>query len=506
MSLMNLERSGSNAELLRDFNGVLFGVQQPRVRSVPEWSFSSGVEAIELAASAGLILDPWQELAVLDILAEDIPGTWNAFEAALIVARQNGKGSILEAIELAGLFLFGEKLIIHTAHEFKTAQEAYLRIKFLIQETPALDKQVKQYHGSHGEEGITLKNGQRLRFLARSKGSGRGFSCDRLIYDEAYDLPSSAVAASLPTLSARPNPQVIYTSSAPLDTSDTLKSVVARGNHKEGTDWASLAYHEYSADPRGYDADEHGNMIALDLDDRRGWAHANPGLGRRIREPFILKERAAMTDIEFGRERLGIVDDVQINAVLKPEKWERLRDPESVVNDPVAFAFDTNPDRTWTSISVAGARADGKIHTELVDRLRGTGGVVDRLVGLVEDWEPKFVVVDAMSPAASLIPELAERGIEVHVTNTNEYGRACGKYFDLYDQELLRHPGQTQLTAATENGTKRILAETGTWGWARKDSGDISPLVSSTLAVYGYFLTAAEPVEKVDNRVVIYRR
>ena len=46
-------------------------------------------------------------------------------EVALIVSRQNGKGSILEALELAALFLDDfippRGLILHSAHEFKTA-------------------------------------------------------------------------------------------------------------------------------------------------------------------------------------------------------------------------------------------------------------------------------------------------------------------------------------------------------------------------------------------------
>lgn len=490
----------------RDNQGNLLGNQEPRIRSVPEYEFTSGVEAIELAASAGLILDPWQELAVLDILAEDDRGLWAAFEAALIVARQNGKGSVLEAIELAGLFLFGERLIIHTAHEFKTAAEAYLRIKFLIENTPELHKKVKQYHGSHGEEGITLKSGQRLRFLARSKGSGRGFTCDRLIYDEAYELSAASVAASLPTMSARPNPQVIYTSSAPLDTSTTLRAVRNRGMHKEGTDWSSLAYLEWSARPKGYDIDDKGRELSTELDDRRAWSDANPGLGYRLREEFIGKERSAMTDLDFGRERLGLVDDLEVNAVLRPEKWEELRDIDSILLDPVVFAMDTNPDRTWSTISVAGLNPYKKTHVEVVDRRRGMSWMVDRMVELVDDWEPSRILVDAMSPAAALIPMLAERGIEVEVTNTTEYGRACTMFFDMYEEGNLVHIGQNQLTAATEIATKRKMGDGGVWGWARFDSGDISPVVSATLAVYGYHVAQSEKEEETESTVVILRR
>jgi hypothetical protein len=56
---------------------------------------------------------------------ERADGKWAAFEVGLNVARQNGKGSILEARELAGLFLLGERLIIHSAHEFATSLEAF---------------------------------------------------------------------------------------------------------------------------------------------------------------------------------------------------------------------------------------------------------------------------------------------------------------------------------------------------------------------------------------------
>jgi hypothetical protein len=500
-SLLELQNGAER----RDADGVLWGNQEPRIRSVPPSDFSLGVEAIELAETAGLILDPWQQLAVLDALAEGDDGIWAAFEVAILVARQNGKGSILEAIELAKIFLFGDRLIIHTAHEFKTAGEAYLRIKFLIENTPELHKKVRQYHGSHGEEGISFKSGARLRFLARSKGSGRGFTADTLIYDEAYELPAASVAASLPTLSARPNPQVYYTSSAPLLTSDTLREIRKRGLHQEGMDWSSLAFLEWSANLDGYDVVD-GKRIPLDLDDRRGWSDANPGLGRRIREMFILKERAAMTDADFSTERLGITDEPKVHAVLNPDRWDALRDPDSQPLDPVTFAIDANPERTWASIAVAGMRADGLVHVELGDRRRGLNWVPDRMVELVQDWEPKMVVIDAMSPAAALLPQLAERGIEVHVTGTTEYARACGSFFDMYEAGRLRHLGQNQLTAATEIASKRLIGDGGAWGWSRRDAGDISPLVAGTLAAFGYFLARAETEEPVDNKVHVFRR
>jgi phage terminase large subunit-like protein len=215
----------------------LLGLQVPTFHLVPPARQSAGPDAVELAASAGLTLDPWQELVLEGALGEERDPRrrgktrWVAPEVGLVVPRQNGKGGILEARELAGLFLFDEQLILHSAHEFKTASEAFRRLLFLIQNTPDLERRVSRVRTSHGDEGIELIGGQRIRFVARSTGSGRGFSGDCIILDEAYNLSAAGMSAMLPTLSARPNPQIWYTSSAPLprQESDTLRRLCKRG-------------------------------------------------------------------------------------------------------------------------------------------------------------------------------------------------------------------------------------------------------------------------------------
>src|SRR4051812_13690385 len=232
------------------------------------------------------MLDDWQRHILSVALGERSDGKWAAFEVGLIVGRQNGKGAVLEARELAGLFLFGEQLILHSAHEFKTAQEAFRRVLALVQNTPDLERLVSRVRTSHGEEGIELRSGARLRFVARSTGSGRGFSGDVVILDEAYNLPGSAMGALLPTMAARPNPQVWYASSAGKEDSEVLARVRDRGNEgKPGR----LAYCEWSA------------PADADLDDRQAWAAANPSMNiaahdHGIDEEFIEAERAALPE------------------------------------------------------------------------------------------------------------------------------------------------------------------------------------------------------------------
>jgi hypothetical protein len=125
---------------------------------------------------AGLVLDPWQAFVLEHALGERADGRWAAFEVGVVVSRQNGKGAILEARELAGLFLLGERLVVHSAHQFDTSLEAFRRLLGLIEDTPDLDRRVKRVSRSHGEEGIELKGGQRIRFRTRTKGGGRGFA------------------------------------------------------------------------------------------------------------------------------------------------------------------------------------------------------------------------------------------------------------------------------------------------------------------------------------------
>jgi phage terminase large subunit-like protein len=215
----------------------------------------------------------------------------------LIVARQlrNGKGTVLEALELAALFLFPDvRLILHSAHEFKTAAEAFLRIRALVEDRPEFDRKVSRVRTAAGAEAIELKDGKRLRFVARSSGSGRGFTSDLVILDEAYKLGDQEMAALLPTLSARPDPQVWYTSTAGNPDSAQLGRVRARG--VAGGD-PSLAFLEWSVDPDAYDAT-----------DPRCWAQANPGLGIRIAEDYVAREIAALGPEAFARERLSVGD------------------------------------------------------------------------------------------------------------------------------------------------------------------------------------------------------
>lgn len=442
----------------------------PRYRNKPPARSSAGSEAADLACDAGLVLDDWQRDVLEDALGERGDGRWASLEVGLIVPRQNGKGAILEARELAGLFLFGENLILHSAHEFKTAAEAFRRLLFLVQSNGDLEQHVHRVRTSHGEEGIELKGGQRIRFVARSTGSGRGFSGDTVILDEAYNLSPEAMAALFPTLSARPNPQIWYASSAPLQTpsSEVLRKFCRRG--RAGTS-QSLTYIEYSAAPDSDPADP------------QAWAEANPALGIRITEEFVTQERDALQD-EFLRERLGIWhdDDYNSDRVVPLDAWRACEDPKSGPVGGVSFALDVSPSRDRASFAVAGAAGAGGVHIEIVDHRGGTAWCVTRAVELTNRWSARLAVA-ANSPAASLVPELEAAGVEVVQVSTAEHAQACGQIYDAVMQRQARHLGQPSLTVAVEGADRKFHGDA--WLWSRRHSQvDISPLVAVTLAFW----------------------
>jgi hypothetical protein len=471
----------------------------PRFASVPDYVSSTGPEAVELAAMAGLHLDPWQQFVLEHALGERRDGMWAAKSVGLVVPRQNGKGAILEARELAGLFLLGERLIIHTAHEFATSLEAFRRLLFLIEDTPDLDRRVQRVSRSHGEEGIELKGGSRIRFRTRTGGGGRGFSGDCVLLDEAMILPEKMLGAMLPTLSARPNPQVWYTGSA-----------VDQLVHEEGVSFArvrergikgeskSLAFFEWSYDARDGNGHPLGPSQLEKTLDVGSIAEANPGWGVRLNEEWIIDNEWEQMDARtFNVERRGVGDwpatDGTGHQIITAEQWGALADEHSQPLGALCFAFDVAPDRSSAAISVAGKRADGGYHVEVIEHRKGTGWVPKRMAELKTKHRPALVLCDQSGPAASLSPELEALNIEVEAVSARDHANACGLFFDKAAQDELRHLGQPELNAAVRGASTRPLGDA--WAWARKTSAvDITTLVAVTLALWGSHTAEVEQV------------
>lgn len=380
----------------------------------------------------------------------------------------NGKGSFLEARQLFGLFLGGEKLAVHTAHEYKTCYEHFLRITSLIENCDELNRHVHKIRKGAGEHAIELKNGQRLRFLARSAGSGRGLTGDTVYLDEAFALTPSIMGALLPTLSAVPNPQVIYTSSAPSFSQQVLFELVQKGRGN-GSD--RLFYAEW------------GNEAGVLATDRDAWYRANPALGIRINEEFIEAELDAMRAYpeEFLRERLGVIITQETAGIIPLAAWRDAVDETS--NVAAGFpALQVGPGGTWAALANAGQREDGLLHIEVVRHEQGTGWIVEACKNAhAETGQP--IVVDAKSATAGVIDLLKAADVPVRAVNGNELVRACAALQDDVVNGRLRHLDQVPLNVAVSAVDVRTSGEAWVFS-ARASTVDISPLMAVTLAAF----------------------
>ncbi|HEY9415704.1 MAG TPA: hypothetical protein VIQ30_13155 [Pseudonocardia sp.] len=481
----------------------------PRVSTHPAYVDTLGPYAVQLMARAGQVMDPWQSDALDVMLGLRPDGKFACFEYATWCSRQNGKSAALEARALAGLLLFGERLIMWSAHEYKTAMEAFQRVLWLLGRLGErisdtlyeVDGILIKVNNTNGEEGFRrLDTGQRLKFIARSKGSGRGFSGDVNIIDEAFAYTNTHQGALMPTMSARPNPQIIYASSPPLtgQTGEVMYALRLRGDPtaprpKDTPDWSqddSLGYQDWGL------AGDLDNLANIDLGDRTLWARTNPAYRVRISEEHVAREHRAMDPVDFARERLGIWprwtgDGVPTWQVISEAAWLGRRDPGSKLDGRPAYGVYVPIDRSYTAIGAAGASTLGGRHIEVpgrdgvLDYRPGTKWVVARLKEL-ERHKPSVLVIDDKA----LADEAEAAGLTVHRATPGDVVTGCQLFYDgvAGPDETARdvwHIGQKEVDDAVEGAVKRDVG--GSWAWARRDLAvDVTTLPALSLALFGH--------------------
>lgn len=484
--------------------GKRVGAQEPSFICKPSdraTDFTDGEDYIELAAAYGLTADPWQEGLVTGVCARGVDGQLVAKRAGFSIPRQNGKNGALEILELGQMVLSGRK-ILHSAHEVKTGRKAFIRLLSFFEGNADLAKRVKYIRRTNGQEGIELDNGGSCEFIARSKSSGRGFTVDTLVLDEAQELTDEALEALMPTISAGPadDPQIIMVGTPPAPHSHYGE--VFRRTHDAahaGSDptlwWAEWAV---QAEPG----------VEVDPDDEDLWFQTNPALGSRIRLETIRAERAALSDFSFRRERLGMWEQEQAARVVPLEDWQQCADPNLVDDgEPVVLAVDVATGRDSASIVAAGLTRDGSPWVDVVENRRGTPNwVIPRLQAILKKQPVRALMIDVLSPAGSFIDPLEKLGISVSRTGSNIMAAACGQFYDHVMAHELRHLDQVPLNLAVASARKRRLADA--WAWNRShEDVDITPLVAATLALTGRtYQKSKKPLKPVrqKQKVVVW--
>lgn len=470
----------------------LLGSQEPRIAVVPDFAWTEADDAAFLASSYGLTPDPWQMVVLEAWLARRSDGKYAASRCGLSVPRQNGKNGTIEVRELYGMVALGEKFL-HSAHEVKTARKAFLRLASFFENPrkfPELAAMVADIRKTNGQEAIILTNGGSVEFVARSRGSGRGFTVDVLVLDEAQELTDEMLEAMVPAISSAPlgNPQRIFTGTPPGPNANGEAFTRVRDDSGKSR---RLAWHEWSVEGRP------------DIRDPRVWALANPSLGIRLDVETVEDELGDLSPDGFLRERLGRWATKSDSQVIPTPWWDATRvEPEDALRDGVvSFALDMAPDRS--SITISACRrpleGDGPRHVELVrHELTDSVGTDWAIDWLAERWpDTAAVVIDSYSPAVTLVPDLLKRKVRVTVTNTADMVKACGMFFDAVRDGRITHIAQPGLDAALAEARRRMVGDGGGWVWDRRvPETDPSPLVSSTLALYGSLTTKRNPARK----------
>jgi hypothetical protein len=451
---------------------------------------------------------PWQQ-HVADVALEVDPDTGLLVyrEVDLTVPRQSGKTSLLLAVMVHRAQSFGgDQQIKYTAQTRNDARHKWEDGHVKILERSPFRHMFK-VRLTNGAEAIKWANGSMHGITSTTEKAGHGDTLDLGVIDEAFAHIDARLEQGLrPTMITRPQPQLWIPSTAGTRTSTYLRGKVDNGRARCDLGLTSgTANFEWSApgdaDPANPDT-WHGCMPALcpagppcRCDPHGRWHHT-------VFEAAIRGEFESMELREFRRAYLNQwPGDAPEEWLVIPQKtWADLGGPPDPDGPqmvmPVAFAADINPDRSFGSIALAGARTDGRTQVEVTDHLRGTGWMVRRLVELCEKWKVPWVVVDAAGPAGSLIASLEAAGIEVVKPTARDATHAAQSFYDLCcDSANLRHLDDPALNSALAGAQKRPLGDA--WAWDRKGpSVDISPLVAASLAAWGH---AARPREETKN-------
>lgn len=445
----------------------------------PKYRLTDGPLVAELCELAGFGPDPEQRMLLDDIFAVDKSGQAAAFESAVLAPRQNLKTGLFKQCALGWLFVTDQKLIVWSAHEFGTAQEAFRDMDELCASHPSISARVKAVHRGNGDEAIELLSGARLKFKARTKGGGRGLTGDKVVLDEAYALRAVHMGALLPMLSAVPDPQLVYGSSAPHVDSDVLHEIRRRGiagsPRMVFAEWMDTKPETCVTD----ECDHHYTREGCCLDDLERVANANTQFRKRITIGYLESERRALPAEEYARERLGWPDEPQTPELeLSVEDWRLLADEDAAPSGELTLSLDVAPGHAAASIVGFGGGV-----LELIDRRKGSSWLVERVVELKARHEPKAIAYDPLGPIGALVPEFLKAGIELTPVEGKDSVRACGSLIRGTKEKLFRHRGEPEFEAAVAGARLRAVGDG--HKLSRKNSTvDISPLVAGTNALW----------------------
>ena len=376
--------------------------------------------------------------------------------------------------------MFGEK-VIYTAHLQKTATETFEEMKAFF-ESAKIKKYVKEIRTALGREQIILKNGGRVKFLARTRNGGRGQHGDLLVIDEAQEIDGEAQASFMPAISASLNPQTLYTGTPP---DPQTPGTVFRKIRKSVSTWF-----EYSVPEIG------------DVYDQSRWAATNPALGRRIKLSTIQSEVESMEPDTFARERLGWWHEIQDtseedNHVLDPDAWAECASDKLKPEGKTAYGVKFSADGQAVVLAGAVITPDGHSRISLIDRKPAVFGT-----RWLADWLNQrynaacCVVVDGKNGVDLLIDRISHvwryKGSVIKAKAADVIAACTLVENGVNERTLTWYRKQEQLNQSALNAEKKAIY--GGYGFGGPDSAVIE---ACALALWGASTSKRDPARKM---------
>lgn len=461
------------------------GNQEPSVRLAPDYAQSDGMDAVRVLRAGGTVLDPWQADVLDDWLGRSPSGKWAASTCGGSVPRQNGKSLLVQGRAEAGMILYNEQ-VIYTAHLQKTATETFEEMRDFF-ESPTLKKYVSEIKTALGREQIILKNGARIKFLARTRNGGRGQHGDLLIIDEAQEMDENAQASFLPAISASLNPQTVYVGTPP---DPGAIGVVFRGIRSRALEGQTdrMAWFEFSVNEIG------------DVKDPQRWADSNPALGRRILVSTVAGEVEQMDQDTFARERLGWwppISENKLEYAIPKEIWDACRSDELKPDGKTAYGIKFSADGSAVCLCGAVVPQEGLARISLID-IRPTGHGIQWLAEWLNERynAASCVVIDGRNGVDVLVDKISatwKMKQSVIRPSARDMIAAVSMLTDaINEQSVTWFSGQELLRDSAITSTKRPIA--GGWGFGGENS---LPIEACALALYGAKTSKRDPTKKM---------
>jgi phage terminase large subunit-like protein len=415
-------------------------------------------------------------------------GRWAHSELGLIMARQQGKSTLMMLRILTGMFVWGEGLQLASAHRLTTSLETFRQIVGLIETNPKLEKEVKKIRWQHGAEEIELFGNRRFVVKA-ANNAARGLSKPETIHlDELREYKDEDAWSSMRySMMAAKNPQVWVYSSAGDQHSVILNKLRERALASATTN-DPIGWFEWSAEPDAPILLPSGEM------NWSAFAQANPSLGITIHPDNLKAIINDPPDIVRTEVLAQWVDT--INSAIDAQKWAMCQidaiplDPEQ----PTWLGLDLSPDRKFGAL-VAAQRLSGErfyiqlLHTWSNDYSLNDLAVANDIAPYVRKYNTQTVAYSKRTSQA-VASRLSSAGIQVTDMDGAIYAESCDRWLGAINSHRLQHSGQEELTQQTLSAAKLPFGD-GSWIIGRRASR-VAVCASVASALVTYFATQPE--------------